>query len=251
MRVIIVGLLATLACCGAELAQAADLQSSLRNEVRLVDRRLPDMPLRLGDGRVVQLSSLWRDTPLLVTFFYQRCTGTCIPSLRLIRDAVQQVGGLGRDYRVLALSFDDVDTVADMRLQADAMELASDPNWFFAVAAGKNVAQITSELDFGYWRDPSTGQYVHESLLVAVDQGRVIRALLGYPIPLSRFRELAWELRGSFVPYYEVPGERLLRCFEFNPRTGGFRPDWGLLLLLAQGVTAIAVALTVFNRPAR
>ena len=251
MRVITV-LLATLAWSGAGLAQVAGRQSSpLRDEVRLVDRRLPDMPLRLGDGRLVQLSSLWRDTPLLVTFFYHRCAGTCAPFLRLIQNAVQEVGGLGRDYRVLALSFDEADTVADMRLQADAMGLEHDPNWLFAVAESGDIEQLTSKLEYAYWRDPSNGQYDHESLLVAVDQGRVIRALLGYPMPLSRFRELAWELRGSFVPYYEAPGEALLRCFQFDPRTGGSRPDWGLLLLLTPALTAIAVALALFIRPAR
>ena len=251
MRVILV-LLATLTWCGAGLAQIADRQSSpLRDEARLMDRRLADMPLRLGDGRDVQLSSLWRDTPLLITFFYHRCVGTCTPFLRMVQDAIQETGGLGQHYRVLALSFDGADTAADMQIQADAMGLAKDPNWFFAVTDAENVAQITSQLEYAYWRDPNTGQYDHESLLVAVDKGRVIRALLGYPMSLSRFRELTWELRGSFVPYYEVPGAALLRCFQFDPRTGGSRPDWGLLLLLTPGVTAIGVALAVFVRPAR
>lgn len=250
MRVIL-GLLVVAALSGAVLAQADNSPSSvLRDELRLVDRRLPDLPLRLGDGRVVQFSSLWRETPLLVTFFFRRCTGTCTPFLQSIQDAVQDAGGLGRDYRILGLSFDEADTAADMRLQAEAMGLARDPNWFFAVAAGKDVEQLASELEYGYQRDPTTGQYVHENLLVAVDQGRVVRALLGYPVPLQRFRELTWELRGSFVPYYEVPGDTLLRCFRFNPHTGGLRPDWGLALLLAPGVTAVAVTLAMFARPA-
>ncbi len=251
MRIITILILA-LACCGAGLAEAPDRRSSvLFDEVRLTDRRLPDMPLRLGDGRIVQLSSLWSETPLLVTFFYKRCSGTCTPFLRSVREAVQEVGGLGRNYRVLALSFDAADTTADMQLQARAMGLDHDPNWFFAVADAENVGRITAELEYAYWRDPSTGQYDHESLLVGVDHGQVKRALLGFPIALSRFRELVWELRGSFVPYYEVPGNTSLRCLEFNPETGGFRPDWGLLLLLTPGVTAIAIALAVFRRPAR
>ena len=251
MRFVMV-LLATLALCNAGLAQIPSRQSSpLRDEVRLVDRRLPDVPLSLGDGRVAQLSSLWRDTPLLITFFYHRCVGTCTPFLRMVRSAVEEAGGLGRDYRVLALSFDPADSAADVQLHAEAMGLANDPNWLFAAADAESIARITSELEYAYWRDPNSGQYDHESLLVAVDQGRVIRALLGYPMQLSRFRELAWELRGSFVPYYEVPGSALLRCFQFDPRTGGSRPDWGLLVLLTPGVTAIGIALAVFIRPAR
>lgn len=37
-------------------------------ESRLIDRAVPDIPLQLADGRSVQISELWRDRPLLVTF---------------------------------------------------------------------------------------------------------------------------------------------------------------------------------------
>ena len=75
--------------------------------------------------------------------------------------------------------------------------------------------------------------------------------MLASPNGNERFRELVWELRGSFIPYYRVPGQTPLRCLVFDPRTGETRLDWGMLLLVLPALTAIALALAVFIRPLR
>ncbi len=222
-----------------------------REEAHLTDRVLPDAEVRLGDGRVTRLSALWSDRPLLLTFFYRHCAGTCVPALVLIRDATARAGGLGDDYRVLALSFAESDTAADMHAQAAALGLQGDPNWLFAVASAQGTQRIADALGFWFRRDLVSGQYDHPTMLVAVDQGRVVHALLGYPISQERLGELVWELRGRFVPYYRLPGQSWLRCFEFNGRTGGMRPDWGMLLLLAPGMTASVVTILLFAHTAR
>jgi hypothetical protein len=183
--------------------------------------------------------------------FYRHCSGTCLPSLLLIRDAAAQAGGLGRDYRVLGLSFAESDTAEDMRAQAAALGLERDPHWLFAVARREDVQRIADALGFCFRRDLATGQYDHPTLLVAVDRGRVVRALLGYPISRERFRELVWEMRGAFVPYYQIAGQSWLRCFEYDGRTGAMRPDWGFLLLLAPGTIALLAALALFSPTAR
>src|SRR5690606_12239826 len=50
-------------------------------ESRLAGRAAPDIPLRLADGRTMRLSELADGKPLLITFFYRRCTGVCTPLL--------------------------------------------------------------------------------------------------------------------------------------------------------------------------
>jgi len=171
--------------------------------------------------------------------------------LFLLRDAVMRDGGLGRDYRVIALSFAASDTAADMRAQAQAMGLEHSSGWTFAVAQPQDVQHLAQALDFWFRLDPATGQYDHPNLLAAIDHGRVVRALLGYPISPERLRELVWELRGAFVPYYQLPGRSWLRCFEYDGRTGALRPDWGMLLLLAPGLIAMLTAAAVFARGVR
>jgi len=244
-------LLAAALLSGAALACAASTSSStFREEARLIDHRLPDIELSLGDGRIAHLSSLWREQPLLLTLFYRRCTGTCVPSLLVIRDEIARTRQ-APEFRALGLSFADSDTAEDMRAQAQALALEHDPRWLFAVASPPDVKRLADALGFWFRRDLTSEQYDHPTLIVGIVQGRIVRALLGYPISNEDLRELIWELRGRFVPYYQLPGQLRLRCFEYDGRTGRVRPDWGLLLLLAPGTIAMVIAGTVFTVGAR
>lgn len=235
------------AACGA----ATPPLGVSRAEHRLVERAVPDIPLRLADGRALRMSDLAAGKPLLVAFFYRRCTGVCTPFLEWVRDAVRETGGLGTDYRVLALSFDDADTVADVRAQAETLGLAQAAGWSFAVAERAALARVTGALEFWYRRDPTTGQYDHPALLVGLDRGRVVRALVGGPDGRERLRAMVWELRGNFIPFYKVPGQTPLACLAFDPDTGKTRLDWGLLLLVLPALAAIGAALAVFLAPVR
>ncbi|MBI2186760.1 MAG: SCO family protein [Acidobacteria bacterium] len=223
------------ACVLALLAAAAGAQADpsvavSRAEGRLLHRRVPDVPLHLADGRTVPLSSLWQDKPLLVTFFYRNCHGICSPFLAWIRNAVREDDGLGRNYRILALSFGEQDTVADMRSQGEALGI-DDPDWLFAIADREALARVIEALEFWYRPDPATGQYDHTALLVAVEDGRVKRALVGGAGFAERFPVMARELRGEFIRSYAVPAQTAWRCFSFDPVTGRVSVDWGLLIL--------------------
>jgi len=221
--------------------------SAQRQEGRLVGRSIPDIPLRLADGSSARLSALANGKPLLVAFFYRRCTGICTPFLQWLRDSAREVGGLGSDYRVLALSFDQTDTAAELRAQAEAMGMAADPDWKFATTSREDLARVTGALDFWYRYDAASGQYDHGALLVALDDGRVLGAITGTPDSARRLRELLWTLRGRFIPSYRAEGEAPLACFAFDPKTGAMRIDWGMLLLAAPGAAALACALGVFG----
>lgn len=221
--------------------------SVIREESRLVGRAVPDIPLTLSDGRRVHLSQLWRERPLLMTLYYRRCPGICTPFLEWVRDAIQGVGGLGSDYQVLALTFDDTETVSDLRAQAQVLGLTDTPHWSFAVATRQDVAQLAARLDYKYRLDPRTQEFDHDSLLVGIDGGRVVRALLGTPTAKQRLRELIWEMRGRFVSIYRLPGRTLLSCLSFDPLSGKIRFDWGLLLLVLPAVVAVSLALLTFK----
>lgn len=248
-------LIALISGAPAAVAGAAGVEpaavSAARAEGRLAGRAVPDIVLTLEDGRRTRLSELWNDRPLLITFYYRRCPDICMPFLEWVRDAARRVGGLGSDYRILAVTFDDAETVADLRAQAAALELVGAPGWSFAVAGKEDVTRVAAALDYEYRLDPVTQLYEHTSLLVGVDRGRVVRALLGTPGGAERLRELVWELRGSFVSIYRLPGSTLLQCLSFDPLTGRARMDWGLLLLVLPAVGTIALALLTFAAAAR
>lgn len=222
-----------------------------RAEGRLLNRSVPDIPLQLADGRTVAMSSLWQDKPLLVTFFYRNCHGICSPFLAWVRNGVREDSGLGRDYRILALSFGEQDTVADMRSQGDALGI-NDPDWLFAIADREALARVIEALEFWYRLDPATGQYDHTALLVAVEDGRVKRALVGGAGFAERFRVMARELRGEFIRSYALPSQIAWRCFSFDPVSGRMYVDWGLLILGLPALTSATLTLGLFrHRPRR
>ncbi|HLS81745.1 MAG TPA: SCO family protein [Steroidobacter sp.] len=215
-------------------------------ESRLAGRAAPDIPLRLADGRTMRLSELADGKPLLITFFYRRCTGVCTPLLAWVRDAVRKAGGLGVDYRVLALSFDDADTIDDLRAQARVTRVLDSPHWSFAVTEQEALAQITGALDFWYRPDPATGQIDHPALVAALDQGRVVRTMLGAPDVSERLQGLLAELRGAFIPYYRLPHQTPFACVSFDSSTGETRLHWGLMLLVLPALTAAVAAYVLF-----
>lgn len=242
-------LLGLLVAVGAQATEQRPL-SAVRAEGRIEGRTVPDIPLKLADGRKLTLSELAEEQALLVTLYYRRCTGICTPFLMWIDNATRDVGGLGQDYQVLALSFDNADTAADLRAQARTFGLLDNPDWHFAVTGRNALAQFGGALEFWYQRRPDSDQYDHNSLLVAIRDRRVVRALSGGPGQTQRLRELVWELRGRIMPYYPVDDGPVLRCLAFDASTGTVHVDWGMLLLVAPALAALTAVLALF-RPGR
>lgn len=251
LRLVTCSVLAALALAAAGNGAGA-ATADLRQEDRpLNDRAVPDIHLRLADGRTMPLSALAGDEPLVVMFFYRRCAGLCLPLLRWLRDAVTDAGGLNTDYRVLALSFDEADMVTDLHAQAGALGLLHAEGWSFAVAEPLAISNITAALDFRYRFDPEKRQFDHPALLAVVDHGRVSRTLRDGSSGKAPYRDLLRELRGTFVPFYRLARPTPLRCFTFDPRTGEIRFDRGSLLLALPALAALSATLVIFLGSAR
>lgn len=210
-----------------------------------VYRRVPDIPIRLADGRETSLSDLWTDRPLLMTLVFSRCAGVCSPFLRTLRSLADADGGGGREYDLLALSFDARDSTAAMAAMAEAIGAAGRPGWHFAVASPESIERLTTFLDFQVQWNESTAQFDHPATLVAIDDGRVVRVVTGGALSPARFREVTAELRGDFVAIYPTAAGVRFRCFEFRA-DGNLRPSWGMLLLVYPSVAALLLVGTVF-----
>jgi cytochrome oxidase Cu insertion factor (SCO1/SenC/PrrC family) len=211
-------------------------------------RAVPDIEVQLRDDSLRTLSQLWSDQPLLVVFFYRRCSGVCVPLLEWVRNAAQEVGGLGDQYRVLALSFDASDTARDLRAQAGLLGLENQPGWLFARAGPDAVAEFANAVGFWFRYDEIMRQYDHSTMVVGIKQGRLVRTLLTNPGQPAPIRNLLWELRGRFVPTYSMDGTESLRCVDYDPVSGEVRLRWGALLLIVPALASLAITLTLFLR---
>lgn len=218
------------------------------SEGRYLYRSVPDIPIRSEPAGMTSLSALWRERPLLLTLVFTRCAGVCSPMLRSLKAAAASVGGAGRDYRILVLSFDPRDTLSDMAELADHVGVAGDPAWVFGVASAEDIARIVRATGFWFEWEAASRQYDHPAMVIGIRDGRIMRFLIGGAIAPVRLNEVIRELRGGFVPAYPLPRKVLFRCFQYDPASGRWAPDWGLLLLLLPGMATILGTIWLFRR---
>ena len=141
--------------------------AKLPDEGRYINKVLPGILVHSQQTPDLRLSDFWRDKPVLVTMVFARCAGICSPFLSSLKSAADSVGGLGRDYRVVVLSFDPQDTPADMAVVAKHLGIQNDGGWVFAtshpaeirrgcrcdgllVQMGRGSASIRSSGDVGW-----------------------------------------------------------------------------------------------------
>jgi cytochrome oxidase Cu insertion factor (SCO1/SenC/PrrC family) len=216
------------------------------NEDLYIYKEIPDIEIRSAGTVATKLSTLWQNEPVLLTMIFTRCAGVCSPFLRSLKSAVTDAGGLGRDYRVVVLSFDPSDTGDDMQTLADSLGLKSDPDWFFGVAHAADIRRLATASGFWFEWNPSLQLYDHPSLVVAIDRGRLLRMLAGANVPDASLREVVQELRGKFVAPYALTGKVTFRCFEYDPQSGRYSLDWGVILMLLPGACATLAVIWIF-----
>lgn len=183
---------------------------------------------------------------LLLTMVFSRCARACSPFLRSLSAAIADAGGLGTDYRVVVLSFDPRDTVAEMEMMGGELGVKSNPDWIFGVATPSDIRRLAAVTGFWFQWDESGRQFDHPSLVVAIDRGRLLRMLAGSTVASASLREVVQELRGKFEASYALPGKVAFRCFEYDPTSGRYSLDWGLALMLLPGTCALLATAWVF-----
>jgi protein SCO1/2 len=216
------------------------------DEAAYVYKQLPDAQVLRVGGATTRLSALWEDRPMLLVMVFSRCSGTCSPFLRSLRSAVSDAGGAGSAYRIVVLSFDQADTAADVEAMGEDAGIRSNTGWVFGIAPPSDIRRLAAATGFWFRWDQRAEQYDHPSMVVAIDRGRVLRMLVGASVSGTQLSEIVQEFEGKFVPAYALPGQLAFRCFEYDPTSGRYSLDWGLLLLVLPGGFAVAATTSVF-----
>ncbi|MDT7973351.1 MAG: SCO family protein [Armatimonadota bacterium] len=233
----------------------------LPREEEVLYAPVPDISLRAvkmtgqgmeGKVQVIdrRLSSWWKRRPILLTFVFAHCAGVCYPYLRSLRDATRKIGGLGDDYEVLVVSFAPEDTPEKMRFMAQTLGLSREEEkfWHFCIGEPKSVQRLMESVRFWSRQVKGTNQYDHPAMLAALRDGRVIRLLVGATVMPIRLREVVRELKGDPVLAYPLPDPKIpFRCFRYDPKSGQWRPDWGMLALLFPPAMTVLMVLSVFR----
>ncbi|WP_275629509.1 SCO family protein [Pseudomonas sp. 273] len=237
---------------GLAPAAAFDPFASARIDAAHLGQPLP-RALRLTDqhGRAWRLGELLDGRPLLLVPLYYRCPNVCGTTLSTLFTQLDGLPGyrLGRDYRLLAFSFDAAEGPAEARAEQQRLarrwpQLAASPGLFLLSSDAATSRALAAAIGFGYAREPGGREFAHASAVAVVGaDGRLSRWLQGLGYQREDLRLALTEAGQGRIGGL---GERLLLlCYHYDPRNGVYSSRIMALLRGAAALTALALGLLV------
>ncbi len=155
-----------------------------------------DTPLMDHTGAAVRLGDYFDGKrPVVLLMAYYTCPMLCGLALADLQKAVRGLNlELGKDYRVVVVSFDHRNSVSDAAAKRDiyvndavpmAIEHRRPPSpgddvWPFLLATEQNARLVSDSVGFAYRFIPETGEYAHPTaLMVLTPSGAVSNYLYG------------------------------------------------------------------------
>ncbi len=194
------------------------------------------------DGTVVTLGSLI-DKPTILLPIYFTCPNSCSTNLANLAIAMDRMKlQAGRDYRAIALSFDDEETPETARsAKANYLNLLDDDfpadQWRFLTGDRAAIDAVLEATGFSY-KKLADGTFLHPSMLVILaESGMIIKYVYGTFIPGDIEIALTEAQRGS--PATSI--KRFLDyCFNYDPTASNAVFEAVKLLIL--GVFGLGLA---------
>ncbi|MEJ2109908.1 MAG: SCO family protein [Acidobacteriota bacterium] len=167
---------------------AANAQSPSGSEVdvdeKLGDTVALDVPLKDEEGDDILLRDLV-DKPTILIFNYFRCPGICPILLTSVVNAVNEMSlEPGKDYRLVAVSFDPTDTPAMARQKkANYLNMVRRPfppdAWRFLTGSAENTKTIADSTGYNYLKQ-GEDMFMHPgAIVILTSEGVISRYIYG------------------------------------------------------------------------
>ena len=179
---------------------------------------------------------------------YYRCPMLCSQILSGVVAGLRPLSlKPGRDFDVVAISFDPADTPAEAALKRaqyshSYSSKAGVNGWHFLVGSQAAITPVMQAIGFHYRWDPVHKMFIHASgVMIATPEGRVARYLYGVEYEPKDLKlslvEASHNRIGSAVD------QILLFCYHYDPKTG----KYGAIVLgsLKIGAIFILIAMSV------
>jgi protein SCO1/2 len=222
-----------------------------------LDAPLPrDVPLSDETGRAVRLGDYFGKRPVVFALVYYNCPMLCTQVLNGLVGALNTISlEAGRDFDVVAVSFDARDKPSDAAAKKDAyLTRYKHPNaaegWHFLVGDPAAIARITRAAGFRFKWDEARGQFAHASaVMVATPDGRLARYFYGIEYAP---RDLRLGLVEASAGRIGTPVDQiLLYCFHYDPTTGKYGAVVIRMIRLAGLATLAALGLAMWRMSRR
>lgn len=236
-------------------ANAAKLDAEIAYELsqEAVGRMTGDHVLTDQRGEPLALAGL-RGRPLIVSLVFTSCATVCPLTTDHLRDQVLAARkALGEDgFAVLTFGFDaSGDRPAQLAAFAGTHRIAGIPDWFIASADEETTAAFLAELGFSFATAARGFDHVTQTTILDAE-GRVYRQIYGDAFPLQvmvePLKELVLGKRTRSVALPDLIDRINFLCTVYNPRTGAYRFDYGILFGIFFGAVSLILTGSVILR---
>jgi protein SCO1/2 len=225
-----------------------------------IDQRLNEMlplslPLRDETGRAVTLGNYFGRRPVVFALVYYNCPMLCTQVLNGLVASLNVISlEAGKDFDVVAVSFDPRDTPAAAAAKKEAYlsrykHPAAHAGWHFLTGDAAAIETLTKAAGFRYRFDEKLDQFAHASAaMVVTPEGRLARYFYGIEYAP---RDLRLGLVEASAGKIGTPVDQiLLYCFHYDPATGKYGAVVMNIVRLAGLLTVgwIAVGVVVLSR---
>ncbi len=186
-----------------------------------------DLNMRDEFGSEVRLGSYFGDRPVILAPVYYTCPMLCGMVLNGLVTSLKTLPfEPGRDYEVVAFSFDPDDTAEQAMARKDNAVArygreADGTGFHFLTGDAEAIARLTEAIGFRYARDGDSGEFAHTAgLVLATPDGRIARQLFGVEYAPRDLRLALVEAgEGEIGGLVEAV---LLYCFHYDPQIGKY-----------------------------
>ena len=211
-----------------------------------LNTQLPlDAEFRDETGKTVQLSSYFGKKPVVLALVYYQCPMLCTQILNgVVRAAKVLKFEPGKDYDVVAISFDARETPQDAAAKkAVYMHDYGHPEtangWHFLTGGVNPVKRVTDAVGFRYVWDVHTATFAHASAIyVLTPEGKLSKYFYGIDYSPKDMRLALIEASQNKIgnPVDQI----LLFCYHFDPQSAKYT-------VYAMGLLRVAGAATVLS----
>ncbi|MFA5354761.1 MAG: SCO family protein [Thermodesulfovibrionales bacterium] len=191
-----------------------------------------DIRMQDQEGKSLRLSDL-RGKPLVISLVYFVCPHTCKPLNEGLGEALARTGmEIGKDFRLLTLSFNGKETGDDARAfradlkaklhQPDALPAGFD-NWIFATASEEDIKKLTGSVGYRFFYSREDRAYVHPNVSIFLSpDGRIMRYIFGIKPDAFDLKMAALEASKGKTGKLPLSSLVTLACYKYDPQTRGY-----------------------------
>lgn len=206
-----------------------------------------------AEGKEFRLKDL-TGKPLILLLAYYSCNGLCPTAVKKLKDLLGKMERftLGKDYRVLTVSFDKADDIDSLKMFIEMTGLSgwSGDNWRVALMKDKeDIERLTGDVGFKFFWSARDKMFLHPNTFIFLSsEGRISRYLYGTPFDIKDVELAITEANLGRYTRSGIIDLINMACYSYNFKEGRYTLNLPLFIGLGSlflGISSIAVPLII------